>query len=360
MSIIEQMTDLECEQLIICYDKGTGLKTAIAIHDTTLGPALGGVRMWSYTSEEEAVADAIRLARSMTYKAAIAGLNLGGGTAVIIGDPRKAKHEAMMRSLGRFVDSLCGRFIATTDVGTASEDMECLRAETRYVTGLPPYLGGSGDPSTSTAYGVLRAVEACTKHVFGSGWLKSKVVAVQGLGKVGSALARLLRAEGADVVACDIIDEATRGASRQFGATIVAPEEIYDVECDIFCPCALGGVISRDSIARLKAKIVAGSANNQLADPTCGKQLADKGIMYAPDYVANAGGAIQLALELTGHGLDGAKAKVAHIYDAMEAVIARAEAEKISTDQAADRMVEERIQSVRRVKNMKGTAFKPF
>ncbi|MEW6034503.1 MAG: Glu/Leu/Phe/Val dehydrogenase dimerization domain-containing protein [Chloroflexota bacterium] len=351
MNIIQYMESYEHEQTVICYDKGAGLKAVIAIHDTTLGPALGGVRMWSYASEDEAITDALRLARAMTYRASVSGLNLGGGHAVVIGDPGKDKTEAMFRALGRFIASLCGKYVAMEDAGTTPEDMEYVHAETQYVVGLPAYLGGSGDPSASTAYGVLRVMEACARHVFGSGALKGRPVAVQGLGKVGSALARLLYQEGAEIIACDTNEEATKGAYRQYGATIVEPDEIYDVGCDIFSPCALGGVVSDRTIPRLKARVVAGAANNQLADDGCGQKLADRDILYAPDYVANAGGLIQLALDLEGHGAEGAKRRVARIYDTMETVIARAESDGTCTARAADRMAEERIQAVRRMKH---------
>ena len=352
MNIIEYMEKYEYEQLAICCDKGAGLKAIIAIHDTTLGPAFGGVRMWPYATEDDAVTDVLRLSRAMTYKAAAAGLKFGGGTAIIIGDPKKDKTEALLRSFGKYVNSLCGRYITTQDVGTTVDDMEKIASETEYVVGLPVHLGGAGDPSSATAYGVLRATEACSKNVFGSGSLKGKVVAVQGLGKVGSALARLLYQEGVEIVACDINDEATKGANRQFGATIVSPDEIYDVDCDIFSPCALGGVINKDTIPRLKARVIAGGANNQLAEDDCAQMLADRRILYAPDYVANSGSVIQLALELGGHGAEWAKARIARIYETMEQVLARAEADHISTAGAADRMVEERIHSVRRSKRI--------
>lgn len=352
MNVFEYMGKYDYEQVVMCSDKGTGLKAIIVVHDTTLGPALGGTRMRSYPSEDEAMKDVLRLARGMTYKTAAAGLNLGGGNAVIIGDPRKDKNEALLRSLGKYVGSLGGRYITTQDMGTTVDDMEHIAAETEYVVGLPVSVGGTGDQSPITAYGVLRAMEACAKNVFGSGSLKCRVVAIQGLGKVGFALGRLLYQEGAEIVATDTNEISIKAASRQIGATIVKPDEIYDVECDVFSPCATGGVLNRDTIARLKTKIVAGAANNQLADDECAALLAEKRILYAPDYVANAGSVIQLASELAGHGIEGAKQRVARIYETVESVIARACAEHVSTAQAADRMVEERIQSIRRTKKI--------
>ncbi len=354
MKIVEYMEKNEYEQMVICVDNNVGLKAIIAIHDTTLGPALGGTRMWQYPGEDEAMQDALRLAKGMTYKAAAAGLNLGGGNAVIMGDPKdiRQKTEALLRSFGKYVGSMCGRYITTQDMGTTVDDMEKIAAETEYVVGLPSAMGGSGDLSPMTAYGVLRAIEACAKNVFGSGSLKGKTAAVQGLGKVGSALARLLHQEGAQIIATDVFEEATRGAFRQFGATIVKAEEIYSVESDVFCPCAQGGTINKDTIGRLKTRIVCGAANNQLADDGCADLLAQKRILYAPDYVVNAGSVIQLALELGGHNLEGAKPRVARIYDTMEEIIERAGAEHVTTASAANRMVEERIQSMRRPKRI--------
>lgn len=352
VKVFDHMEEYGHEQIMACHDPGTGLRAIIAIHDTTLGPALGGIRMWNYPSEEDAMTDAVRLSRAMTYKAAIAGLNLGGGIAVVMGDPGKNKNEAMLRSLGRFINSLCGKYVAAEDVGTTPEDMEHVRAETRFVTGLPAHLGGSGDPSPATAYGALRAMEACARIVYGSGSLKGRVVAVQGLGKVGSALARLLHLEGVEVVACDVNEEATRGANRLYGASIVGPHEIYDVGCDIFCPCALGGVINGGTIPRLRARIVAGPASNQLADDDCGQLLADHGILYAPDYLANSGGLMQLAADMSGHGAEGARTRAAQIYNVMETVVARAETAGVCTARAADMAVEERIRSVRRMRAM--------
>jgi leucine dehydrogenase len=338
--------------VIVCHDQGAGLKAIIVIHDTTLGPAFGGARMWPYATEDDAVMDALRLSRAMTYKNAAAGVNYGGGKAVIIRDPKKGKKEAQLRSYGRYVETLRGRYITTVDVGTDSDDMEKISAETEFVVGLPGYHGGGGDPSGATAYGVLRATEACAKNVFGSGSLKGKVVAIQGMGKVGSALARLLHLEGAEIVACDTDERATKGADRQYGATIVSADEIYEVDCDIFSPCALGGVLNKTTISKLKAKIVCGGANNQLAEDDCAQMLTDAHILYAPDYVANAGGVISLALEWEGHGSEGVKARIAKIYETAEQVVTSAQANHINTAQAADRMVEERIGAVRRCKRI--------
>ncbi|MBI2858390.1 MAG: Glu/Leu/Phe/Val dehydrogenase [Chloroflexi bacterium] len=354
MKIIEYMQKHDYEELVICIDRNVGLRAIIVIHDTTLGPALGGTRMWSYPSEEEAMQDALRLAKGMTYRAAAAGLSLGGGNAVIIGNPKSStdKTEALLRSFGRYVDSLGGRYVTTQDMGTTVDDMEKIASETRHVVGLPSTVGGSGDLSPITAYGVLRAIEACAKNVFGSGSLRGKVALVQGLGKVGTALARMLHQEGAQMIVSDTSEEATRNAYRQFNATTVKPEEAYDTQCDIFCPCAQGGTMSKQNIPRLKTRIVCGAANNQLADDDCGAMLGERGIIYAPDYVANAGSVIQLGLELGGYDLDGAKQRVARIYDTMDEIVKRAETDHIPTSVASDRIVEERIQAMRRAKKI--------
>ncbi len=352
MKIMDYMKRYDYEELVFCCDTGVGLNAIIAIHDTTLGPALGGARMWPYQSEEEATLDALRLGRAMTYKSAAAGLNLGGGKAVIIGDPTKDKSTWLFRSLGRFIESLNGRYITTEDVGTSVHDMEHIRAETTHVTGLPLAWGSSGDPSPLTGFGIYQGIRACAREVFGTDSLQGRTVAIQGFGKVGSYLAGHLRDEGVNIVATDINEEAVRRAREEFGATIAKPDEIYDTECDIFSPCALGSVLNSQTIPRLKCKIVAGGANNQLAEDEHGDLLQKRSILYAPDFILNAGGVINLSVELTGYDSELAKARVAEIYHTVERVIALAKSEKISTARVADRLASDRIEEARRTKKI--------
>ncbi|MGI6125555.1 MAG: Leu/Phe/Val dehydrogenase [Planifilum sp.] len=348
MKWFDYMERYDFEQLLLCQDKNSGLKAIIAIHDTTLGPALGGVRMWTYESEDEAILDALRLARGMTYKAAAAGLNLGGGKTVIIGDPRKDKSEAMFRALGRFIQGLNGRYITAEDVGTTEEDMDIIHQETRYVTGVSPAFGSSGNPSPVTAYGVYRGMKAAAKVAFGSDSLKGKTVAVQGVGSVAYNLCKHLHEEGARLIVTDIVQENVERAVRDFGAESVEPDKIYDVECDIFSPCALGAIINDETIPRLKCRVVAGSANNQLKEERHGDRLHEMGITYVPDYVINAGGVINVADELLGYNRDRAMKKVETIYDNVLRVFEIAERDGIPSYQAADRMAEERIESLAR------------
>lgn len=349
--IFEALEKNDYEQLLFCQDQESGLKAIIAIHDTTLGPALGGVRMWTYQSEEEAIIDALRLARGMTYKNAAAGLNLGGGKAVIIGDPRKDKSEALFRAFGRYVQSLGGRYITAEDVGTTENDMDIIHQETNYVTGTSFASGTSGNPAPVTAYGVYRGMKAAAKKAFGDDSLKGKRIAVQGAGNVAYHLCNYLREEGATIIITDINKESLDRAVRDFEAEAVAPDQIYDVDCDIFSPCALGAILNDDTIPRLKCKVVAGSANNQLKEDRHGEQLEERGILYAPDYVINAGGAINVADELLGYNRDRAMKKVGTIYDNILRVFEIAERDGIPSYLAADRMAEERINTMRRVRS---------
>src|SRR5690606_1292060 len=348
MKWFDYMERYDYEQLLLCQDKNSGLKAIIAIHDTTLGPALGGVRMWNYASEEEAIIDALRLARGMTYKAAAAGLNLGGGKTVIIGDPRKDKNEAMFRALGRFIQGLNGRYITAEDVGTTEEDMDIIHQETRYVTGVSPAFGSSGNPSPVTAYGVYRGMKAAAKIAFGSDSLEGRTVAVQGVGSVAYHLCKHLHEEGARLIVTDIVRENVGRAVRDFGAESVDPDKIYDVECDIFSPCALGAIINDETLPRLKCRVVAGSANNQLKEERHGDRLEELGIIYVPDYVINAGGLINVADELLGYNRERAMKKVETIYDNVLKVFEIAKRDGIPSYKAADRMAEERIQSMAR------------
>ena len=343
MSIFDSMNELGHEQLVICTEPAAGYKGIIAIHNTTLGPALGGTRFWNYASDDEAIIDALRLARGMTYKAAVAGLNLGGGKSVIIGDNKTKKREAIFRAHGRFVESLGGRYITAEDVGTSVDDMEWIRMETQYVTGI---YGGSGDPSPVTAFGTYRGIKAAAKAKYGDDSVAGKTVAVQGLGHVGSYLCGMLHEEGAKLVVTDIDKDRVAHAKDQFGAKTVAPDEIYDVKAEVFAPCALGAIINDKTLPKLKFEIIAGAANNVLAEPRHGDELHAKGILYAPDYVINAGGLINVYGELNGWSSDRAKRKAGEIYDTLIQLFELADQEGIPTWVAADRLAERRIEQI--------------
>lgn len=347
MEIFNYMEKYDYEQLVFCQDKQSGLKAIICIHDTTLGPALGGTRMWTYESEEAAIEDALRLGKGMTYKNAVAGLNLGGGKTVIIGDPRKDKNEAMFRAFGRYVQGLNGRYITAEDVGTTVADMDLIHEETDYVTGISPAFGSSGNPSPVTAYGVYRGMKAAAKEAFGTDSLEGKTISVQGVGSVAYTLCEYLNNEGANLIVTDINKEAVQRAVQEFGAKAVDPSEIYSVDCDIYSPCALGATINDQTIPQLKAKVIAGSANNQLKDERHGDKLHELGIVYAPDYVINAGGVINVADELYGYNRDRAMKKVEMIYDNIAKVIEISKRDGIPTYKAADRLAVERIETMR-------------
>jgi leucine dehydrogenase len=347
MEIFAYLEQYDYEQLVFCQDKLSGLKAIIAIHDTTLGPALGGTRMWTYATEDAAIEDALRLAKGMTYKNAAAGLNLGGGKTVIIGDPKKDKNEEMFRAFGRYIQGLNGRYITAEDVGTTVADMDLIHEETDYVTGISPAFGSSGNPSPVTAFGVYRGMKAAAKEAFGTDSLDGKVVAVQGVGNVAYNLCRHLHEEGAKLIVTDINKEAVKKAVDKFNAKAVNPEEIYGVECDIYAPCALGAVINEETIPQIKAKVIAGAANNQLKDTKHGDIIHELGVVYAPDYVINAGGVINVADELYGYNRERALKKVEQVYDNIEKVIGIAKRDRIPTYMAADRMAEERIERIR-------------
>ncbi|MFA1738569.1 Leu/Phe/Val dehydrogenase [Lysinibacillus fusiformis] len=346
MEIFKYMEKYDYEQLVFCQDEASGLKAVIAIHDTTLGPALGGARMWTYASEENAVEDALRLARGMTYKNAAAGLNLGGGKTVIIGDPFKDKNEEMFRALGRFIQGLNGRYITAEDVGTTVTDMDLIHEETDYVTGISPAFGSSGNPSPVTAYGVYRGMKAAAKEAFGSESLEGLKISVQGLGNVAYKLCEYLHNEGAKLVVTDINQAAIDRVINDFDAIAVAPDEIYAQDVDIFSPCALGAILNDETIPQLKAKVIAGSANNQLKDSRHGDYLHELGIVYAPDYVINAGGVINVADELYGYNRERALKRVDGIYDSIEKIFAISKRDGIPTYVAANRLAEERIARV--------------
>jgi leucine dehydrogenase len=348
MEIFKYMETYDYEQMVICQDKQSGLKAIICIHDTTLGPALGGTRMWTYDSEDAAIEDALRLARGMTYKNAAAGLNLGGGKTVIIGDPKKDKNEEMFRAFGRYIQGLNGRYITAEDVGTTVEDMDLIYQETPFVTGVSPAFGSSGNPSPVTAYGVYRGMKAAAMEAFGTDSLEGKVIAVQGVGHVAYTLCKHLHEEGASLIVTDINKEAVQRAVDDFGAKAVDIDDIYSVDCDIFAPCALGAIINDDTISKIKAKVIAGAANNQLKETRHGDALHEMGIVYAPDYVINAGGVINVADELNGYNRERALKKVETIYDNIASVIEISKRDNIPTYLAADRLAEERIERMRK------------
>lgn len=352
MEIFEYLNDYGHEQLVVGADPETGLKAIIAIHDTTLGPAAGGTRMWPYETEADAIRDALRLSRAMTYKSAAAGLPLGGGKGVIIGDSRTIKTEALLRSYGAFVDTLGGRYLTTTDVGTSTRDLEYIRLETKHVLGLPVAAGGSGDTSIMTGLGIYMGMKACAQEVWGSDSLMGKKIVVQGFGKVAFNMAHHLLKENAQLVVSDIYEGALDRA-REMGIQVVPQDNIYDLECDIFSPCALGGVLNPDTIPKLKCQVVAGAANNQLLTDEDGWELQRRGILYAPDYIVNAGGIINAAAEYeAAYNPDRAREKTERIYEIMGQVIARAKSEEVPTAGAADRLAEERVNSVRKVKKI--------
>ncbi len=333
------------ERVVRAEDPASGLKAIVAVHDTRLGPALGGLRMWPYRSWDEATFDVLRLARGMTYKSAVADTGLGGGKSVILGNPKTDKSEALFRAMGRFIDSLGGTYITAEDVGTSVEDMVTVRKETKWVTGLPLALHSSGDPSPWTALGVFRGIKACLEEAFGSGTFAGKTVAIQGVGHVGMGVAEHLHGAGCRLVVCDVAPEKAKEAATRFGATVVPPEGIMDVPCDVFAPCALGAVINDETLKRLKAKVVAGAANNVLLREEHGDRLREAGVLYAPDYVINAGGIINVSIEVEPGGYDEARSrrKVENIYDALKTVFRMSRERKISTNRASNLLAEERL-----------------
>ncbi len=350
MSVFDELGS-EYEEVVFFHDPPTGLKAIVAIHSTALGPALGGTRFWPFEHEEDALRDVLRLSRGMTYKAAAAGLDLGGGKAVIIGDPKRDKSEELLRAYGRFIETLGGRYITAEDIGTARDDMDVIHRETRYVTGVSPELGGSGDPSPVTAYGVYLGMLACMEEAWQEHSLEGRRVAVQGVGKVGYHLVKHLVEDGkADVVVSDIDVDLVARAVRDFGVDTAEPDKIHAQECDIFAPCAMGGIIRDDTIPELKCRVVAGSANNQLDRPEHGEALAEAGILYAPDYVINAGGLINVADELQGYHSERARARVDSIYRTLREIFHIARDRHVTTAAAADAFAKERIGRIGRVR----------
>jgi leucine dehydrogenase len=338
--IFDRLAEYGHEQVSLWYDPESGYRGIIAIHDTTLGPAVGGTRFWTYKSDLEALVDVLRLSRGMTFKAAMAGLNLGGGKSVIIGDYRTENRGPIFRAHGRHVASLGGRYITAEDVGTSPADMEYIREETEYVAGLADR---SGDPSPVTAFGVYRGMKACAKFRYGDDDLGGKKIAVQGVGHVGSHLCRRLRDEGAKLTVTDIDEAKVRRVAKEFGASAVEPDAIYGVKADVFAPCALGAVINDDTIDRLTVAIVAGGANNQLATERHGDMLHRRGIVYAPDYVINSGGLINVNAELEGWTSERAHEKASEIYGTILHALESAAERGIPTYRAADQIAMERI-----------------
>ena len=341
--IFDTIQTMGHEQLLLSHDPSCGYFGIIAIHDTTLGPALGGTRFWQYATTDDAITDALRLARGMTYKSAVAGINLGGGKSVIIGDNKRADREALFRAHGRFIETLNGRYITAEDIGTSPADMEYIKLETDHVAGL---LGLSGDPSPVTAYGVYVGMKAAARVRWGSDSLKGKTVAVQGAGKVAYHLMQHLHAEGAPIIVTDIDPDKVRRVVQEFGASPVPPDAIYDQDADIFSPNALGAVINDQTLPRIKVEIIAGGANNQLAEDRHGDELEKRGILYAPDYVINGGGVINVYGELHRWPVERAKKKAGEIYETLLRIFEIAKRERIPTYRAADRLAEQRIQAV--------------
>jgi leucine dehydrogenase len=345
-----QLMGGEYEQVVYNHDPASGLNAIIAIHSTALGPALGGTRFYPYANEDDALRDVLRLARGMTYKAAAAGLDLGGGKAVIIGDPKRIKTEVLLRAYGRFVESLGGRYITAEDVGTDTADMDLVARETSFVTGLPQAHGGGGDPSVMTALGIYSGLQAVALALWQEHELAGRHVVVQGVGKVGFHLCRLLHQAGARLTVADVDVDHVARAVNEFGADTAEPAKVHAVPCDIFAPCALGAVINDDTIPELKCAAVAGSANNVLARPEHGWALREAGILYAPDYVINAGGLINVADELQGYNPERARSRVRGIFDMLRAVFHRAKQDGIPTSEAADRIAEERMREIARLR----------
>lgn len=350
--VISKMFETEHEQVVFCQDKASGLKAIIAIHNTTLGPALGGTRMWNYANEVEALNDVLRLSRGMTFKASISGLNLGGGKAVIIGDSYTQKSEALFRRFGKFVESLSGKYITAEDVGISPKDMEYVNMETNHVSGLPKSLGGSGDPSPVTAYGVYMGMKAAAKKQFGSDSLKGKKVAVQGVGHVGETLVKHLAKEGAILSISDINLDRVKAVAQEYGASVVEGDGIYDVDMDIYAPCALGATINDKTIDRLKCSVVAGAANNQLDNEELhGQMLREKGVVYAPDFLINAGGLINVYREVEGISEARAMELTENIYNTTLDIFDRSAQLEVTTQVAAMQLAKARIDSIAQLKS---------
>lgn len=350
-SVFKQLSIFDHQKIVFCNDKDTGLRAIIAIHNTTLGPAMGGTRMWAYKTEAEALQDVLRLSKGMTYKAAITGLNLGGGKAIIIGDNRTQKSEALLRRFGRFIKNLNGSFITAQDVGTNLKDMEYIRMETEHVTGVSEAFGGNSDSAAITAKGVFMGMKACVKEFYGNDSLTGKAVAVQGIGQVGEKLVQMLREENAKVYVSDINEERLGQVAKKYGAQAVANNSIFDLDADIYSPCAFGATVNTDMIAKMKFAIIAGSANNQLANEAVhGNMLLEKGVIYGPDYLINAGGLINAYSEIAGFSKKRTLQLAENIYAATRNVLNKSKSENISTVEAANKIAEKRIEDIRKIK----------
>jgi leucine dehydrogenase len=349
MHFVEFMQVNGHQELAVWTDPAVGLKAFIAIHDTTLGPSMGGTRIWPHATDDDAIMDVLRLSKAMTYKSAAAGLAFGGGKGLVVADPRTDKTEAMFHSYGRFVGTLNGRYVTTEDVGATAQEMEWISHETKHVLGLPESLGGSGNPAVVTGYGVFQAMRACAIAQWGDDSLEGKTIAVQGFGNVANSLAGYLRDAGAKLMVTDIYEAARARAAALPGVEVVDPDAIYDVVADVFAPCALGGVLNEETIARLQVPIVCGAANNQLADEEAdADRLRSRGIIYAPDYIVNAGGVINVASEYAGpYDRAAAMAKAGEIFDTTTLVIQRSRDEGITTAKAANDIAEQRIEAGR-------------
>jgi leucine dehydrogenase len=353
MQAFEEMAKLGHEQVHYCRNDEVGLRAIIAIHDTTLGPALGGCRLYDYASEADALRDVLRLSRGMTYKAAVAGLDLGGGKAVIIGDP-SIKSEALFRMFGRHVQSIGGRYITAEDMNTNVEDMNWIRRETDFVMGGSQHHGGSGDPSPVTAYGTFHGIRACLEVVYGSSDVSGRKIAVQGVGNVGYHLARFLHDSGAKLLYSDINTRNLKRAMDEFGGEVVEGDDFFRADCDVLAPCAIGGVVNSRSISMIRAPIIAGGANNVLEDEiTDSRLLGEKGITYAPDYVINAGGLMSVYAELRGWPHDKAMMDAEGVFNNVKRVLHKAQSEGVSTITASNRIAEERIEAVARIQRLR-------
>lgn len=346
--IIDKMVSEEFDSVHFCHDTETGLKAIISIHNVNLGPALGGCRFYPYKSENDAIIDAMNLSRGMTYKSAISGMNLGGGKSVIIGDPEKHKSEKLFLAFGRYLNELNGKYITAEDSGTCQEDMDIIKKTSKFVTGISPKIGGSGDPSPWTALGTLGGIKACLGFVYGDESLKNKRVAVQGVGSVGMYLVDHLIEGGAKVTITDVHRGRINECKKKYDVQVVDPDKIYSVDCDIFSPNALAWAVNSDTIPQFKCKIVAGAANNQLKKPQDSEELFNKGIVYAPDYAINAGGLISVGEEWYGYDLEKVKKKVNNIYDTVKSILDRSKSENKPTHIIADKIAEERFKAAAR------------
>jgi leucine dehydrogenase len=351
-SLFDSLGEMGHEQVVFCHDTHTGLKAIIAVHNSVLGAALGGVRMWNYASEQEALTDVLRLSRGMTFKNAIAGLNLGGGKAVIIGNPRKDKTEAMLRMYGKFVKNLNGKYLTAEDVGMTEKDMEYINMETKYVTGLPTYVGGSGAPAPMTAYGTYMGMKAAAKKVYGSESLTGKKIAIQGVGHVGEVLVDLLTKEGSKIFITDIYEDRIKDVASKYTVEVVDKDAIYDLDVDIYAPCALGATINDETLYRLKCNIIAGCANNQLKDEQIhGDECLKRGIVYVPDFLINAGGVINIATEVNGaYNKAWATAQTETIYEKTLTVLNTSLSQGRNAQKVAMEIALQRINDIAKIK----------